>query len=142
MLLDFCPLVIELLKYQSHLQNQNILIEPAWHFEGPQTDTIILTDRNKKYQLRFSRERWDLYREFQITRQMGPEGYNYRVDLITNEPIQIFKTIITHFWSATAVPPFEIQDFAKEAFRIIVNLSDSYIRARNQYNHEQITHST
>ena len=135
-MLNFCTLAVELLKYQSRLVAQNIIVNPEWNYENPQQDTLVITTTAQKHQFRITREKWDRAYEFSLKRNdyQNNSEVHYRMDLLSLDPIVINKPLpMRTIFQNLSIPSFDLQDFGREVFRVILELNQNYINQQNQY---------
>ena len=133
-MLDFCTLAMELLKYQSHLVAQNVLVTAEWDYTNHYRDAIILGRPTQKYQFKITREIWDRSFEFVLKTSDLPEvEHHYRVDILSLVPVQVIKPVPLRLFHTNTVAGFELQDFGREIYRLILELTQNHLNIKNQY---------
>jgi hypothetical protein len=135
-MLPFATLLVELIKINDYLKTRNIAIETHWGVDNHNKDLLTFTCRRdfKIFQWKIYRHNWDECFEFVLVDNNGT--HNYRIDPLKHEPIRIDKAIsLSNIWTTIDAPSHDAREFAKEIYKILIDLEQKFLRENSEYYH-------
>ena len=129
-MLDFCTLIVELIKIQDYLGNHQVEIKPIWA-EDYHNDRLVISSRKNFSICQFTIERynWDHRCEFMLIDSSGQ--HHYIIDPETEQPKAIDKVhLLSNIWATTYLTT-ETREFGQQVVNLLRNLEKKLNRQKS-----------